>query len=65
MATEQIETDDAQDEASRRMPSDLKTIGAIIRLLDKHEPAEAADIMDYVGRRAKRLAMIQEVDLRR
>jgi hypothetical protein len=53
MATEPEQPEDTEEE-SRRMPSDLKTIGAIIRLLDKHDEQTAADIMTYIYNRSLR-----------
>ncbi len=48
------DADDGDETAGRRMPDDLRTIGAIIRLLAAHDKHTAMDIMDYVGRRARR-----------
>lgn len=57
--------DEDAEEGKARMAPDMKTMAAIMRLLDKHDSATANDIMEYVSKRAKRLAMLDEAEARR
>ncbi len=54
-ATIEPEVQEPEEESGRRMPDDLKTIGAILRLLKSHDDEEQNEIMEYVVRRTRRL----------
>lgn len=60
-----IDKPETEETGRARMPDDMKTMAAILRLLAEHDEETANDIMEYVTRRAKRAAMLKETELRR